>query len=523
MRFQETPSYRYHQSTKHTVAKLYNSQWYLDWDNQPEPFRRYEGCPEIALPKPNRPQPLDYFQPEYPKTAPWTLMRLSQFLYYSMAISAWKEVPAQGARWSLRVNPSSGNLHPTETHLIAKGFEDLEDGVYHFRVNDFVLEQRAKGDVSHLLQSLHRNSEIPASTLTILLTSIFWREAWKYRDRAFRYCHHDLGHAVSSIFEALRGLGYNPTYRHIFDDLKIAALFGLSNTDENPGILIATESGKDGQIPLTAVDSSQPSLQFIGTPNALSPETIHYQSIADVYEATRGMASSLSIETNSNPGPLRTGTTLPLDHNLRATDDLWTLIRRRRSGVDFDGKTGITVQELGAILYRATESPHGDIAGFHHGSGGEFLIHLFLYLHRVKGVESGVYYYDRDKHALVLQAEGDARSTAASLSLGQNIASHSAFALSMIADLNRAYIRFGQRGYRAAHIESGIIGQGLYLGAEAVGIQGTGIGAFFDDDVNRFLDLPTGYEVIYHFTVGGAVEDSRIRVCKSYAFEDEPA
>jgi nitroreductase len=76
---------------------------------------------------------------------------------------------------------------------------------------------------------------------------------------------------------------------------------------------------------------------------------------------------------------------------------------------------------------------------------------------------------------------------AAFLSLEQTLAGNSCFTISMVADLDAAAKTFGNRGYRYAYFEAGAIGQRLYLGAEALGWNATGIGAFYDDDVHRYL------------------------------------
>jgi SagB-type dehydrogenase family enzyme len=106
---------------------------------------------------------------------------------------------------------------------------------------------------------------------------------------------------------------------------------------------------------------------------------------------------------------------------------------------------------------------------------------------------------------------GDQRVAAAGLSLGQDLAGNACVAFSMIADLDRAARAHGDRGYRYAHFEAGAIGHRLYLAAEALGLGATGIGAFFDDEVNRYLNLPTEREqVVYHFAIGYPVPDPRL-------------
>ena len=109
----------YHERTKHQLHSYARGPGYMDWSNQPLPFRYYEGAPQIALAHSGHSEgPLyrDLF------AAPLTpgkvdYQTISQLFYYSMALSAWKKIPG-GEAWSLRVNPSSGNLHPTESYLV---------------------------------------------------------------------------------------------------------------------------------------------------------------------------------------------------------------------------------------------------------------------------------------------------------------------------------------------------------------------------------------------------------------------
>src|SRR5256885_753051 len=140
----------------------------------PDPFRHYEGAPLLDL-------PADPPPPEAPEPAAGGPAFLSRLLFYSAAISASKRVPSAGYRYALRVNPSSGNLHPTEFHFLTRGLAQWPDGLYHYRPSSHMAEQRALGDFG-------------SSPIEFLLTSIAWREAWKYGDRAYRYCLHDCRH-----------------------------------------------------------------------------------------------------------------------------------------------------------------------------------------------------------------------------------------------------------------------------------------------------------------------------------------
>ncbi len=189
-------TFSYHQATKHTYQSVRLDAHYLDWKNQPTPFRVYEGAPTIALPP----------DPDFPNVGTFAAMAaldddaanpgeslaserqdiqpdvtwLSRLLWHSMAISAWKKVPGSGNRYSLRVNPSSGNLHPTETYIALHGLNDIGDGLYHYRADIHALELRRSGAATQQLAQGLRIPWAADSQLIVGLASIFWREAWKY-------------------------------------------------------------------------------------------------------------------------------------------------------------------------------------------------------------------------------------------------------------------------------------------------------------------------------------------------------
>jgi SagB-type dehydrogenase family enzyme len=187
----------YHEATKHSVESLRRARQVLDWANMPDPFRHYEGVPLLDLPAdlpvPEMPA-LDVLQGTsgiMPVGDGPTF--LSQLLFYSAAISASKRVPSTGYKYALRVNPSSGNLHPTEFHFLTRGLKGWPDGLYHYDPSRHMAEQRGRGDFEMKLIS-------GSATIVFVLTSIVWREAWKYGERAYRYCLHDIGHAWQGLF-----------------------------------------------------------------------------------------------------------------------------------------------------------------------------------------------------------------------------------------------------------------------------------------------------------------------------------
>ena len=465
----------YHEFTKHTVQALRRSQHVLDWTNMPDPFRHYEGVPLLDL-------PADPPSPEIP-TADGPAF-LSQLLFYSASISASKLVPSTGYRYALRVNPSSGNLHPTEFHFITRGLTQWPDGLYHYRPSSHMAEQRAIGDFEMPWVEVGRRGS--SAPIVFILTSIRWREAWKYRDRAYRYCLHDIGHAWQALALAARAMRCETFAVRDFPDDDLARYCRFSD-DEWP-MLILELRGKS--IPVQEPEHRE-IIWFGGQANQLSPETIAYPSIEGIHSATKAM----KLDSRAEPAPTGSGE-IKLPPPESSTLNFGEAARKRRSALDFvGGAPSMSLAQLSAIL--STTSPN--------------FIQLYLYAHRVDGLERGVYRYWPERGELELIKSGDQRVAAAGLSLGQDLAGNACVAFSMIGDLDRAVRAHGDRGYRYVHFEAGAIGQRLYLAAETLGLGATGIGAFFDDEVHRYLNLiPEQGQVVYHFAIGYPVPDPRV-------------
>jgi SagB-type dehydrogenase family enzyme len=505
--------FAYHQATKHSYDSVRTNAHLLDWRNQPDPFRTYGGVPLITLPaEPGFPDVGTFATiaalAEGPRTAKGSKSKcrqevelnvawLSRLLWHSMGISAWKKVPGTGYRYSLRVNPSSGNLHPTETYLALFGFTGVDDGLYHYRADRHVLELRSRGDWT---EQLARALVLPwaaQSRLIVGLTSIFWREAWKYRDRAYRYCCHDLGHAMMSLLLAARALGLPGGVVTHFSDLRLTHTLDLAESDEAPmAFLVFPPQSPSGRLP--ALSPQKPT----GIPNQLSAEEVPYQLLLGMHRSTI---------LPDPPGPLprisptNAGTANKPSRSDPASDaPLGPTVRRRRSALDFDARTPpMERDDLEQLLDFATRDWSADWSGNFGGettpgeTGADFVT-LYLYLHRVRDCDPGVYRWDKSSRRLEQLHPGNVERVAAYLSLEQPLAGNACFAVSMIADLDEVARVFGNRGYRYVHFEAGAIGQRFYVGAEALGWNATGMGAFYDDDVHRYLgfleegEIPVG-------------------------------
>lgn len=488
---------QYHDTTKHNLESLRRTGHTLDWANMPDPFRHYQGVPVLDLPadppSPDLPALAVLVSGSYSYAAAEGPTFVSQLLFHSAAISAAKRVQSTGYKYALRVNPSSGNLHPTEFHFAACGVKGWPDGLYHYRPSSHMAEQRATG-------SLKLPVEDRQAPLLFILTSIVWREAWKYRNRAYRYCLHDIGHAWQALALSAQAIGCRSFAWGCFPDDDVARICRFPG-DEWPMILVALE----GDSIRKSARTENELWWYGGEPNRLSDHVVSYPLIEQIHAATKKLAGSSTLEPGGHSPAAVSGRCVDLPEPGHSVRPFGEVVRRRRSALDFRGGAWfISLAQLSAILAAASAPVAADFAVAR-------WITLYLYVHRVEGLDPGLYRYWPEQKRLEILRLGDQRVMAAGLSLGQDLAGNACVAFSMIGDLDRAAQLFGDRGYRYVHFEAGAIGQRLYLAAEALGLGATGIGAFFDDEVHEYLGLgPGDGQVVYHFAIGYPEPDPRL-------------
>ncbi|MDO8357592.1 MAG: SagB/ThcOx family dehydrogenase [Nitrospirota bacterium] len=548
---------RYHVQTKHHFNRYARSLGHLDWANQPDPFRRFDGADLVLLPllksddEPVSPPYREIYERGAVAANPVTLTALSRFLECSLGLSAWKK--AGDMQWALRNNPSSGNLHPTEGYLLLPQMDglDLKAGLYHYAPKEHGIELRAAFNAEGVARLL---APFPAQSFLVGLTSIHWREAWKYGERAFRYCNHDVGHAIGTARIAAATLGWNMALLDGTSQDTVAALLGTDRIEdfaqterEHPDCLCVVwpaAKGQDCEIPLQ-VDAATVKALVSGTwhgkANKLSGEHgVHWEIIDEVAEA--------SWKSTSEPQGAALPQFLTNDASRKAADvgpTAGQVIRQRRSAVSFDGKTSITSSTFFQLLSRVM--PSSELPQFDRPMPWDVLpwkpaIHLLLFVHRVDGLIPGLYFLARDREKLPLLQqsmneelvwtpvpgcpetlpfywllEGDAKRAAVQVSCHQEIAGDSAFSLGMIAEFEGRLREGGAWWYPRLFWEAGLLGQVLYLEAEAAGVRGTGIGCFFDDPVHEIVGIKgRSFQSLYHFTVGGAIEDGRLMTLPPY-------
>jgi SagB-type dehydrogenase family enzyme len=510
----------YHERSKHRLNRYAPGPGRLDWANQPNPFRRYEGVVRVELPF-----IADHLETRYgalrrggiPAPRAFDLDSIGMLFELSLGLSAWK---AYGeTSWALRCNPSSGNLHPTEGYLVTGGVPGLATGVYHYVSCDHALECRGEWD-----------RPVELRGLLVGLASITWREAWKYGMRAFRYCQHDCGHAIAAVSYAASALGWRSRLLAVPGDAEIAALLGLDRNDgsaetEAPDCLLWISVGEPLPVELPPTPS-----RWRGKANRLSSDHVEWADIERVHRLTS--KPRLNHEP-ANQARAVHETSGELVCDLSAAQ----IFRQRRSAVAFDGATSIGADAFFAML-DATLPRSGSPPWCAWPWAAE--VHPAILVHRVDAIDPGLYVLMRNPEALAplkaslrpdwmwqkvgppelplyLLIPYDLRDSARLICCHQDIAADSCYALGMLSHYEIAASEPWR--YRTLYWECGILGQVLYLEAEAAGIRATGIGCFFDDEMHALLGLGNhAWQSLYHFTAGGATDDARLTTLPAYPF-----
>jgi len=519
----------YHQRTKHSLQQGYaKGPETLDWDDQPHPFRRFSGCPIYALPKPPSAEILTTWAEldQQPLTvAELNLNHLGLLLELAFGLSAWKQFGPDKS--SVRDNPSSGNLHPTEVYIINTVSELLPQGVYHYVSYEHHLEQRYQFPAIDDSQSL-----------LIGISSIHWREAWKYGERAFRYCQLDVGHALASLSYAAGILGWRVELLSDYSDADIACLLGTSTKHEfidkegETADLICrihytvAEQAINIEWQRAALVQAVQKLPWKGKAESLAAYHLYHWPVID--EVTQATQKHTSQNHHWQP---ETRVAIASTCSISASQ----LIRQRRSAQHFNAKAdSLPLQDFLRLLAAVLPCDKPPFNSWNWPAA----VHLCFFVHNVADLKPGLYCLPRSTNGLnILQAqmsaefkwqalaefpdlyllyEANVRKHAKDLSCHQGIASDGAFSLAMLAEFKQT---LGEHAwsYRRLFWECGLIGQILYLEAEAVNLRGTGIGCFFDDDVHRILGIENdSIQSLYHFTVGEPIDDSRIQTLPAY-------
>jgi SagB-type dehydrogenase family enzyme len=504
----------YHERTKYYPETIASKSKALDWDKQPVPYKDYKVGTNIDL-KPYLKEPAKAFLDEPHKT----LWRLSQLLFCSYGLTA-KMPTVMGPPIYLRAAPSAGGLYPAEVYLVCRGTPALPTGLYNYQCPTHSLVHYWENEVWSVLQDACFQHPVLASTdIAIVITAVFYRSAWRYEDRAYRRIFLDTGHLLGNIELASAFTNYRP---HLIGGFFDAAVNNLLYLD-------ADTEGAIAVVPLG--DRLNVRQQLLPAPTVLASVTqTNYPEIPDgdllnyLHRATQiERMQNWDVETEQYkakeneeqqdkynfPFCSKISTlTTPISWREESTEEfplqpLENTIIRRRSTRAFNG-ANLTLDELKALL-DFTYQPQHYLAQGLDGSPDYFdlsLIETFVAVSGVANLEEGCYYYAPKAQELRQIRFKNFRRELHYLCLGQDLGRDAGAVVFHTADLKKAVAKLGDRVYRYLHMDAGHLGQRLNLAAIYLGLGVSGIGGFFDDQVNEVLGIPTDEAVLYITTLG---------------------
>jgi SagB-type dehydrogenase family enzyme len=500
-------AWTYHEATKHSYASTRASAHFLDWDNQPLPFKIYPTLEPLRLPSEVRQTGVAALSaiaesvPAHTNTAP-DLEAVAQLLYLSAGVTRKRNHP--GGEIYFRAAACTGALYEVELYLVCGDLANLEAGVYHFAAAEFGLRRLRAGDYRRvLLEATGGEPAIAHAPLIIACTCTYWRNAWKYQARTYRHFGWDNGTLLANLLAVATALRLPAKVLCGFVDANVNRLLDVDPQREVAFSLVAL-----GHVPVLPPESPAGSSSLGLETVPLSRREVDYPLMRKTHAASsldspEDMAKwrAHTAMTNSPPpaGPLVPLQPLPDAEMPR--DPIEQVILRRGSSRKF-AHTPISLAQLSTVLDRATRGVPADFLD----PPGTQLNDLYLIVHAVEGLDSGAYVFHRSCGLLECLKQGNFRAQAGYLGLEQELPADAAVDIFFLADLRPILQRFGNRGYRAVQLEAGILGGKLYLGAYAQRLGATGL-TFYDDDVIRFFSPHAeGKSAIFLVAVGNSAK-----------------
>jgi nitroreductase len=352
-----------------------------------------------------------------------------------------------------RAAGSAGNLAPLELYVFTGELPGLRAGLYHYQPRE------------HGLVSL---GPLPAETQPgLVVTGIPWRTSWKYGERGYRHLWWDAGTMLAQTLALAEEAGLPARVELGFVDDEVAGLVGAVAPHELPLAVVALGERR-----------ALPDLPDQGVPRGhLADEPLEFPLITETHRA--GVLTS-----EANVGRWRSAAagfegSQPTPSSSFSVGPLENVIRRRGSTRRFDPSREAPPEVLSDALAWATRGVPADFV-----APGRTLLEHHVAAFGVQGMEPGTYQFGPD--GLRLQRTGDFRLIVAHLCLDQALGGSGAYTVFHCADLDPITAALGDRGYRAAQLEGGIVEGRLHLAAYALGFGATGI-TFYDDEVRQFL------------------------------------
>jgi SagB-type dehydrogenase family enzyme len=493
-------SFQYHDQTSYARHKP--SGHYLDWENQPSVYKTYPGITPVRLTDGPFLQQVSLSQILKEQKAPQadglpTLEDLSQIFRFTYSLTA--KTVNSGGTFYYRSVASAGALYPTEIYLATPDLQGLNEGLYHYSITHpgFSL-LRQENFFSFLRQSAKWPDGFQPG-ITFFFSVIYFRSAWKYRDRAFRYHLLDTGHLIENLLLALRAKNLSSALTYDFSDPEINHFLGLDPAREGLLALVSLPESSPGEktkpIPIPEV------ADFIKEASRVARKEVSYPLILETIRA--GWEKSLEKKPPSPqsldilPEPDQWAPVKPADHWPEKLNYPDAVLSRR-------SKRNFIREPLSSLAFRCLlEGIVTDIPGTREvPERSRSLLSVGLLIGQVEGIPPGFYRLDEKTFQIGLVKTGGFLKQMAQVCLDQMWLANAGLHFLFLTNLDILDQNWGPRGYRYAMMSAGRLGERLYLMSSALGLGCCGIGAFYDQEAKQLLELDEISRLLYLVAVG---------------------
>jgi SagB-type dehydrogenase family enzyme len=480
--------------------------WQKDWDIKPFLYKVYESLPPIELGRDLPETGLPALEavaatgseavaaPTVPDRA--LLGRLG-LLTGGELDRTW--TTRDGRVHHYRTAGGTGAQYHLELYFVCADLADLDAGVYHYSAIDHSLRRLRSGDFRAALADATGNRpSIAAAPVVLAVTSTFWRNAWRYRERAYRHTYWDTGTSLSHILAVAASAHVTTELVFGYADPLVNAVLGVDGVRESAVALVAL--GHTGAVPPRA-----PAVEELDLPTRrLSPAEVTFHAITDMHLASTLPTGDQAAQWRSRrwrrPAPQPTGELIelrPLPADRLDPRPVEQIILRRRSTRNYDTDVEIPFAAFSTLLERSTRGVASDVL-----VPGAPLTDLYLIVNAVEGLTPGVYRHHPERGTVELVRAGTFREDAARIAARQQYAGDAHVNLYYLAHLPSILERYGNRGYRLAQLEGALHAGKLHLGTHALGLGAVG-STSFDDEVVEFFSPHAAGEDYMFVTVFG--------------------
>ncbi|HYC00283.1 MAG TPA: SagB family peptide dehydrogenase [Candidatus Limnocylindrales bacterium] len=505
-----TAARAYHERTRHSPDSVRRSGYRLNWENQPIPFKIYTSdLPVVALPQqvpPSDARMIETLLRGVPadENTPLDLPHLARILFLSAGVVRTRRYPS-GHLQMFRAAACTGALYHIDVYVACADIDGLEAGVYHFGPHDFALRRLRAGDHrGALVEATGGAREIAEAQAVLVLASTYWRNSWKYRERAYRHSYWDSGTILANVLALADADGIASKVFAGFVDAEVERLLGLDPQCEGVTALVALGRGQRRPEPGDSAAALAP-LELATQP--LSPRPVHYALLTHTHHATAmtspGQVAAWRAGAMLRRGPEAGDGARELAPPAIADRSLDETILRRGSARLFE-QAPITEEELSALLACAASGMDCDFAR----SRADRVCDTYVIVHDAGDLPMGAYYYDAGSGRLQPLSARVTRHGSGFVALEQDLAADAAVNVYSLCDLEGVFRALGGRGYRAASLEGAVAGGRAYLAAYAMGLGATGL-TFYDDYATQtFEPHAEGKSVMFLTAVGHRTRSS---------------